>query len=309
VPRATRCLRMVLMKPAAPVLAMLALGMTPVAPLQNATAPTSATHESSARPDVEALIAQSGGDVSVAFRSLDGGQELLIQADRPFQDSLAMKIPVMVELFAQAAAQQLKLSDAVMVRNLFRSVVDSSAYTIDQNAGDSLENATGRLMTLGQLCDAMIKTNSDIAANLLIEHLTLEAIRDRIHLLGADGIVLASGFGDTKATDRGMKNVTTPRALMTILLALAQNNVVSADASAQMVGLLANSRLPGSIVGIAVSPSVVDSQRPSPGGDQHDAAIILGARSFVLVTDVRGISPGASAALVARISHTLAAAI
>ncbi len=288
---------------------MLALGMTPATPLQNAATPTTATHESSARPDVERLIAQSGGDVSVAFRSLDSGQELMIQADRPFQDSLALKIPVMIELFAQAAAQQVKLSDAVMVRNLFRSVVDSSAYTIEQSAGDSLEDAPERVMTLGQLCNAMIKTNSDIAANLLIEHLTLEAIQDRIHRLGADGMVLAAGFGDTKAADRGMKNVATPRALMTILLALAQNQVVSADASAQMVGLLANSRLPGSIVAIAVSPEVVENQKPSPGGDQHNAAIILGARSFVLVTDVRGISPGASAALVARISHALAAAI
>lgn len=244
----------------------------------------------------------------MAFRSLDGGQELLIQADRPFQDSLAMKIPVMIELFAQANAQQLKLSDTVLVRNLFRSIADSSAYTIDPDAGDSLQSSAGRLMTLGQLCDAMIKTNSDIAADLLIERLTLEAIQNRIHALGADGMVLGSGFGDVKAADRGMKNVTTPRALMTILLNLAQNNVVSADASAQMVGLLANSRLPG-ILGIAASPSVIENQKPSATGDQHDAAVIIGARSFVLVTDVRGLSPGASSALVARISHALAAAI
>jgi len=299
------------MRAAAPRLAVFAfaVAIAPPATSQQQAPPTSATHESSARPDVEAMIRQSGGDVSVAFRSLDGGQELFIQGDRPFQDSLALKIPVMIELFAQANSQQLKLSDTVQVRNLFRSVADSSAYTIDQKAGDSLENATGRLMTLGQLCDAMIKTNSDIAGNLLIERLTLEAVQNRIHSLDADGMVLASGFDDVKAADKGLKNITTPRALMTILLALAQSNVISSDASAQMVGLLANSRLPGSIMGIAVSPSVIENQKPSPTGDQHDAAIIIGARSFVLVTDVRGISPGAGAALVARISHALAAAI
>jgi beta-lactamase class A len=302
---------MALMKQAVATLAILAvtLGLSPITPSQQQASPTTATHESSARPDVETLIQQSGADVSVAFRSLDGGQELLIQADRPFQDSLTMKIPVMIELFAQENAQQLKLSDTLSVRNLFKSVADSSAYTIDPDRGDSLETSTGNLMTLGQLCDAMIKTNSDIAANLLIERLTLEAIQNRIHALSADGMILASGFGDVKAADRGLKNFATPRALMTILLSLAQNNVVSADASAQMVGLLANSRLPGSILGIAVAPSVVENQKPSPTGDQHDAAIIIGARSFVLVTDVRGISPGASAALVARISHALAAAI
>jgi len=299
---------MVRMKPTAPALALLAfsLPMVPHANAQQQPSPTTATHESSARSDVEALIRQSGGDVSLAFRSLDGGAKLLIQADRPFQDSLVMKIPVMIELFAQAEAQQVKMTDAVPVRNLFRSVVDLSAYTIDRAAEDSLASHPGRLMSLYELCEAMITTNSDIAANLLIERLSLEAVQTRIHTLDVDGMVLASGFGDEKAAATGLKNTTTPHALMNVLLLLAQNNVVSADASAQMVGLLAHSRLPGSIVGDATHS--VPSAGPS-GEDQHDAAIILGARSFVLVTDVRGLAAPASAALVARISRALAAAI
>ena len=289
--------------------ALLALASAIVQPVRAQESPTSATHESSARPDVEDLIQQSGADVSVAFRSLDGGQELLIRADRPFEDSLSMKIPVMIELFAQAEDRTLRLTDTLRVHPIFRSVTDRSPYTIDVASGDDLVHAAGRTMTLRDLCEAMITRNSDIAANLLIERLGLEAIQSRIHTLGGDGMVLASGFGDTKAAARGLKNVTTARALMAILLALAQNQVVSEDASQQMVGLLADSRLPGSIVGIASSPSLAANQRPSPSGDQHDAAIIFGARSFVLVTDVRGLTPQGSSALVAQISRLLAAAI
>jgi beta-lactamase class A len=161
-------------------------------------------------------------------------------------------------------------------------------------------------MPLDQLCEAMITTNSDIAANLLIERLSLEAVQTRLHTLGVDGMVLVSGFGDDKAGAAGLKNTTTPQALMNVLLMLAQNSVVSADASAQMVGLLAHSRLPGSI---ADNPTTEVASAGATGGDQHDAAIILGARSFVLVTDVRGLVASASAALVARISKALAAAI
>jgi beta-lactamase class A len=276
---------------------------------QQAATATSATHESSARSDIESLIQQSGGDVAVAFRALDGGQELLIHENRPFEDPLSLKIPVMIELFAQADSQQVKMNDGVPVRNLFRSAADSSAYTIDPNAGDSLIHDSGKVMTLHDLCVTMITTNSDIAANLLIERLGIEAIRSRIHALDADGMVLAADFGDAKAAQRGVKNVTTPLALMTILLALAENQVVNADASQQMVGLLAHSLLPGSLAGIASSPELAATQKPSPTGDQHDAAIIFGARSFVLVTDIRGLSPQSSSALVAKIAHLLAAAI
>jgi beta-lactamase class A len=287
---------------------VLALALSPCAPAQEQAAPTTATHESSARSDVEQLIQQSGGDVSLAFRSLDGGQELMIQADRPFEDSLSMKIPVLIEAFAQAQSQQIKMSDAIPVHTSFRSVADGSTYSIDPDSDDPLIHAAGT-RTIRELCETMITTNSDVAANLLIQHLTLEAVQDRIHTLDADGMVLASYFGDTKAEAKDLKNVTTSHALMTILLALAQNQVVSEDASQQMVGLLAHSLLPGSIIGIAASPSIAESQRPSKTGEEHDAAIIFGARSFVLVTDVRGLSPQASHALVARISHALAAGI
>lgn len=291
----------------AALLAALILGVAS-APAQET--PTSATHESSARPDIEQLIQRSGADVSIAFRSLDGGQELLIRADRPYEDSLALKIPVMIELFAQANAQELRLADTLRVRTIFRSAVDGVPYAVDPASSDDLVHDAGKLMTLRELCEAMITRNSDIAANLLIEKLSLESIQERIHSLGADGMVLASAFGDDKAAAKGVKNVTTPRALATILLALAQNQAVSADASQEMVGLLAHSLVPGTVVGIASSPSLWQSQRLSPSGDRHDAAIIFGARSFVLVTDVRGLAdPRASAELVAQIARLLAAAI
>ena len=286
-------------------LSALVLGFAAQAAAQQS--PTSATHESSARPDVEKLISDSGADVSIAFRSLDGGQELMIHADRSFRDSVAMKLPIMIELFAQAQARELRLTDTIRVHTIFRSLVDNSAYTIDPTSGDDLASDSGQWMSLRQLCELMITRDSDIAANLLIERLGFESIQDRIHRLGADGMVLASGFGDAAAVAKGLRNATTPRALMTILLALAHNQVVDEGASQEMIGILARSRLPGSI---AYNPASPAARIRTPSGDVHDADIVFGARSFVLVIDVRGLSdPQATAALVGQIAHLLAAAI
>jgi hypothetical protein len=59
------------------------------------------------RNRVEALIAGSGAEVAVAYRSLDAGatpvDELLIAPDEVFHAASTMKIPVMIELFRQAA--------------------------------------------------------------------------------------------------------------------------------------------------------------------------------------------------------------
>src|SRR5271170_3311259 len=124
---------------------------------------TDSAQESPARADVEKLIEQSGANVSVAFRSLDNTGELFIQADDPFEDSIAMKIPVMIELYAQVQARELALSDPIPVHNGFHSVAEDATYDLDLDS-DSLKNAA-RTMTLRELCQAMIVSNSDLAAN------------------------------------------------------------------------------------------------------------------------------------------------
>jgi beta-lactamase class A len=280
----------------------LALGCASPALAQSSQ--TSATHESSARAEVEKLIQQSGADVSVAFRSLDGTRELFIGADQQFEHATAMKIPVMVELYAEAEARELRWSDPLPVHASFRSIVDGSMYGLDPRADRDVWKSVGKTMTLGQLCEAMITRDSDLAANLLIEKLGIDRIRQRIHALGADGMELVAGFGDTKAAAKGLKNVTSARALLVVLWALAGNQVVSADANEQMLGLIARSGLQRDISG--ATPSQKPAPRRSAGSDRHDATIVIGARSFVLVTDVRGLAdPQASAALVANIAHAL----
>src|SRR5215208_3255985 len=66
---------------------------------------------SAARPQIETLIRQSGADVAVAFRTLDGRDELLIQPDVEYHAASTMKVPVLIELFRQARAGMLALDD------------------------------------------------------------------------------------------------------------------------------------------------------------------------------------------------------
>src|SRR5579862_6785638 len=71
--------------------------------------------ESPARGDVEKLIQAYGADASVAFRTLDSTQELFVQTDKLFRSSSAIKIAVMIELYAEAQAGELSLSDPLLV--------------------------------------------------------------------------------------------------------------------------------------------------------------------------------------------------
>ena len=75
---------------------------------------------------IDALIARSGADVGLAFRTLDGRDELLVQPDVGFHAASTMKVPVMIELFRQTRAGTLELDDRIPVANAFHSIVDGS---------------------------------------------------------------------------------------------------------------------------------------------------------------------------------------
>src|SRR4051794_29003637 len=76
------------------------------------------------------IIASSGAEVAVAYRSLHGRTEVLIDPDRIFHAASTMKVPVMIELFRQAHAGTLALDDPLRVRNEFHSILDGSPFSL-----------------------------------------------------------------------------------------------------------------------------------------------------------------------------------
>jgi beta-lactamase class A len=261
-------------------------------------------------PNVESemrkTIAASGAEVSLALHPLDGHGEVLIDPDRPFHAASTMKVPVMIELFRQARSGALGLDDSVPISNQFRSIVDGSPYTL--SAGDDSEKeiyaAIGSTLTLRQLCEAMIVTSSNFAANLLIDKLGADRIQQTVAALGADGMRVLRGVEDQKAFDKGLNNTTTARGLMVLLDTLANGRAVDDRADAEMVAILKrqafNDAIPAGLPpGIAVAHKTGTITRI-----HHDAAIVYAPRPYVLVVLVRGLDDQRkSAELIAQLSR------
>jgi beta-lactamase class A len=53
-------------------------------------------------PAIESTIYQSGVEVAVAFRTLDGRSQWLLHADESFHAASTMKVAVLIELYRQA---------------------------------------------------------------------------------------------------------------------------------------------------------------------------------------------------------------
>ena len=253
-------------------------------------------------------IAASGAEVALAYRTLDGRTEVLIDPDKPFHAASTMKLPVMIELFRQAKAGALTLEDPLPVRNQFHSIVDGSVYKLSEgdDSDKTVYAANGRTMPLRQLCEAMITVSSNFAANLLIEKLGVENIRRTVARLGASGMQVMRGVEDQKAFDRGLNNTTTARGLMVLLDRLGRGQAVDAGSDAAMIEILKRQKFRDAI------PAGVPAGTPVAHKDgnitkiHHDAAIVYAQRPYVLVVLVRGIEDRTkSGALIARLSKAV----
>jgi len=265
--------------------------------------------QAGARPSLEAtlrdIISASGAEVAVAYRTLDGNAEVLIDPDKAFHAASTMKVPVMIELYRQAETGRLRLDDQLPIRNEFHSIVDGSPFKLseDDAADAEVVASIGRTLPLRRLCEVMITLSSNFAANLLIEKLGVENIRKTVTTLGADGMQVLRGVEDTKAFDKGMSNSTTARGLMVLFDRLARGTAVGAKADAEMIEILKRQQTNDSIPAGLPPGTAVAHKTGNITRIRHDSGIVYGPRPYILVVLTRGIDDQkAAAALIARLS-------
>jgi beta-lactamase class A len=283
------------------VVSCLALGVVPAAAGSARSRPLEAV-----RPEIDRLIQASGAEVAVAARTLDGKDQLLIRPDAAFHAASTMKIPVMIELFAQAREGRLRLDDPLPVRNAFASIVDGSPYELDpaDDSDPEVYRAVGGTLTLRQLCEAMITVSSNLAANLLIEKLGVQNIRQRVHRLGADGMQVLRGVEDGKAFRAGLVNTTTARGLMVLLEKIGRGKAVGRAESREMVEILKRQKFNAAIPAGLPPGTPVAHKTGTITKVHHDAGIVYSTRPYVLVVLVRGLAEEKeSAALIAAITR------
>ena len=254
---------------------------------------------------IQQRVAESGADVGIVLRRLDGSLTWSLQGDQPFHAASTMKIPVMIELFHQARQDKLKLDDPLVIKNQFHSIVDGSSFALDpkEDSEAELYKAVGQTRTLRQLCDLMITVSSNLATNLLIEKLGVENIRAGVHALHADGMNVLRGVEDQKAFDRHLNNTTTAQGLAALLAAIANGQAVDQNASREMIEILQRQSFNEGIPAGLPAGTRVAHKTGEITKIHHDAAIVFASKPFVLVVLVGGLEDKKqSAALIADIA-------
>ncbi len=248
----------------------------------------------------ELRTAYPKAEIAIAVRDASTGFVYNHQAERVYHAASTMKVPVMYEVFRQAEAGLFSLDDSIRVHNEFRSIVDSSAYSLDlrDDADDQIYNRIGQPMSIRDLTYDMITVSSNLATNILIDHVGAVATQRTAQALGIKKMKVLRGVEDIKAYRKGLSNTATAADLAVLLQALQKREVVSETADQQMIDILKDQRFNEMIPALLPEGTQVAHKTGQITAIHHDAGIVYPANGepYVLVILIEGLNDDAESA-------------
>ena len=180
------------------------------------------------------------GAVAVAVHDYESEWEFALEGDRVFHAASTIKVAILLAIYKLAGEGRLHLDDTLHVRNRFRSLADGAVFRVAANRdGDgAVHRRVGRSMRVRELARAMITRSSNLATNLLLDHVGIEAVRGVLAEAKIAGIEIARGVEDTRAFERGISNRVTARGLVGLFQLLCEGDFFREETRAQMVEIL-----------------------------------------------------------------------
>lgn len=227
--------------------------------------------------NIKELYSSVEGEFALAFVPLfENGESLYINEKENFHAASTMKTPVMLELFKQAEERKLNLDDSIIVNNLFKSIVDSSEYSmrISEDSGEGLYTSIGKIRTYRELIFDMITVSSNLATNILIEVVGAKNVMQTMKEIGANDIQVLRGVEDLKAFELGLNNTTTAYDLALIYKVIAEKKFLSEKSHNEMIEILLSQKFRSQIPAKLPKEVKVAHKTGSITGVQHDSGII-----------------------------------
>jgi beta-lactamase class A len=182
---------------------------------------------------LDAIVEDAGCEVALAAMNLATGEEVGRDSERPMPTASVFKLPVLVEVFRQTDAGDLDLAERVTFRE--EDVVLGSGILRDFGAGLQ--------PTLRDLAMMMIIVSDNSATNMLLDQVGgPERVNATMRDLGLPSIVIHRRIEFDKMRTSRSTAEAAPRDLMRLATMLWREELVSPEASRQMLAMLGRQR-------------------------------------------------------------------
>ena len=264
------------------------------------------------RDALEPIARQWGDALSVSFVALDedtadelaSGSSTLPAGSLSLNGSVVRPSASMIKLAILACLLDEAASGAVDLQQELELAPDD----IVEGSGVLQYEEPGTTYTLEELAYHMIAESDNVATNMLIGVLGMDAVNAEAAQLGLSGTSLHHTMMDTVAIDPELNSTTSDDAAR-LLAMVASGSLVNADASA-----LAESFLEAQTVDTGLDAGVPDDvvvahKTGTIEEAVHDGGIVYARQPYVLVVMTQGLEYGEVAALIEQVSATVYEAV
>lgn len=193
---------------------------------------------------IRAAIAGFPGTVSLFAKNLDSGATYGLHPDERVRTASTIKLPILAATFAAVQEGKVKWADL------------STLHDSDKVSGSGVlgEFSDGVRLPLADLAHLMIVVSDNTATNLVLDRITADYVNEQMDKLGLkatramrkvrdDGADLKAPSGYSRAgrlpeNQRFGLGSSSPREMVTLLEKIERGEVVSAEASREMLKIL-----------------------------------------------------------------------
>jgi len=228
------------------------------------------------------------GKFALAFQEVrNPSNAIMINPHENFHAASTMKTPIMMEVYKQARDRKFQLTDSILIKNEFHSIVDSSIYQMElaDDGGEELYKFIGQKRTIYQLVYDMITVSSNLATNILIELVCAPNVTNSMQQIGADKINVLRGVEDIKAYNLGLNNTTTANDLLIIYNAIAEGTWIDPKICEEIITVLLDQKFKTKIPKLLPEDVMVAHKTGSISNVEHDSGIVFlpDGRKYILV--------------------------
>ncbi|MZP28743.1 hypothetical protein GTO91_03340 [Heliobacterium undosum] len=231
-------------------------------------------------------MAESGVDYALFLEDLKSGRQFTIEPDKNFQAASAIKVPLVLFLYALALDKRIDLDETMTL----------TSGDLAPSSGGLWSYRPGRQYTLRQLAKHVIEDSDNTATNMLMRRVGRSNFYLFLRLAGAHTVPAGPGKG----------NVTCARDMALYLKGIWIFRQLNPDYGEEMFQYLLHSKIDDRIPAGVPDHIKVANKIGSQIGFFHDAAIVmLPNRPYVLAILCHHPSETEANAAIARISRII----
>jgi beta-lactamase class A len=233
--------------------------------------------ERSLRRRVATIAEEAGAEaIAVSYWDYETRTGWNYHGERWFHAASTIKVPVLLGVYQEIERGALSPDSRLHVRNRFLSAADGVPYRVgaDSDANGVVHASIGKTLKVQDLARHMIVTSSNLATNLLVDLVGIDAIRSTVRELGLEGIDFRRGVEDELAWEAGINNRVTADGLLRALRRIAERRAISEDASDQMLQILHDQEFRAGIPAGLPDGARVANKTGEISTVAHDAGII-----------------------------------